>query len=1237
MLYSLFMNLQSPTHRKQLPFIPPAPRVSFLFSLVFLGLHFPLWAQSVKPKSSIKVAPNPTKTQATPRIVADLDAPNQVKSTPLNLSEYVNPFVGTGGHGHTFPGAASPFGMVQLSPDTRIDDSWDGCGGYHYDDSFIYGFSHTHLSGTGVSDYGDVLMMPIGGPRAIMPSFNPYNYRSNFNHSSEVAEAGYYSVYLPTPEVKAELTVTPHVGIHRYTYYQSMGQSKFTAKVLIDLNHRDYVISHHMYQLDQHRIGGWRQSKAWANNQWVFFVIEFSQDISRIITAQDGRKMVVEFDMGYSEGNLGSGNATVNPSKYGEGHLCEIVAKVGLSFTSEAAAIANLNAEMMGDKSFNEYRALAKQAWNEELSKIQVTSDYEAQAFRVGAQLVKTDLEKRKFYTALYHCMIHPSLASDVDGSYRGRDQKVHRVSEINPNVSRITSAKHFKVYSVFSLWDTYRALHPLLSIIDPDRTVDFVRSFLLQYQQGGKLPVWELGSCETECMIGYHSVSVIADVILKEIGVEKDAKGRTVYPFDYNLALEAMIHSAKLKDSAFLDVDGKQLGYMGIENTAESVSKLLEYAYDDWCIARVAYVLNKDDVAKNFYARSERWKNVYDEKTGFMRPRVNGGWLSPFDPKEVNNHFTEANAWQYSMYVPHDIMGMMDKLGGLKATENHLDSLFSADSRTTGRDQADISGLIGQYAHGNEPSHHMAYLYNYCGKPEKTQAIVDRVCKTFYQDSPDGLIGNEDCGQMSAWYVMSAMGIYAVCPGSNVYTTGVPQFYEVEILREGKSPFYITRGSLNTTEKTAEPLMYPDGTKWKEDGTQGKNEKMSSKDLFKIGDKPWAAHQMELPKESELPTLPSINDMKGTLAQRLLALNELKEQRALEMRNMRKVFKAAELTVSHQQLMQGDGIVFGQVGDEERDNLLLKTPKQSMVTGFVPVPVLEGVRTFKDTMRVRVSVPKGTTGVLEIHVTNKEIGLDAKEMQGKGGKKKGSQGSSNFNNIPGMILAGEGVEIITVDADGEKPYEFLLGYDAVVSAKLVDTKVYGGLPGSNPGNVTGTSDWATAVYNRKQNDFKVSLAEGLMPHPQYSAGGMGALVDEIEGSKEWRAGGWMGFYDQDFSAVIDMGSVKPVSEVTARFLQDSRAWILKPRHFSVATSTDGIHFTPWIQEVGMVDDWQNNETMIDAVTVQHTSGKNLAVKPVKARYIKVFADKYGPLPEGHLGYPYQGKGYIFIDEIQVR
>jgi hypothetical protein len=399
----------------------------------------------------------------------------------------------------------------------------------------------------------------------------------------------------------------------------------------------------------------------------------------------------------------------------------------------------------------------------------------------------------------------------------------------------------------------------------------------------------------------------------------------------------------------------------------------------------------------------------------------------------------------------------------------------------------------------------------------------------------------------------------------------------------------------------------------------------------------------MELPKESELPALPSINEMKGTLAQRNRALDEMKQQRVLEIRNMRKVFKAAELTVSHQQLMQGDGIVFGQVADADRDNLLLKTPKQTMVTGFVSVPVLEGSRTFKDSLRVRVSVPKGTNGVLVIRVTNMEMQASGVAAGGKatGEAKKKKQtlkkGMLDINSIPGMLIFGENrEEIITLDADGEKPYEFLIGYDAVVSAQLVDARVYGGLPGSNPGNVVGKSDWATAVYNRKENNYKVSLGDGVVPHPQYSAGGVGALVDEIQGSIEWRAGGWMGFYDQDFSAVIDMGSVKSVSEVSARFLQDSRAWILCPRHFSVMTSIDGVKFTPWAQEVALKDDWQNNETRIDQVTIEHTDGK-AGVKPIKARYVKVVADKYGKLPEGHLGYPYNGSGYIFMDEIQIR
>ena len=1159
----------------------------------------------------------------------------QTEATP---ADYVNPMVGTGGHGHTFPGAVWPFGMVQLSPDTRIDDSWDGCGGYYYEDSFIYGFSHTHLSGTGVSDYGDVLMMPTGGPSSRLPSFNPYAYRSRYSHSTEVAEAGYYSVYLPVYEIKVELTATERMGVHRYTYYGSMNQNKYTARVLIDLNHRDKLISHGMEQLDERRIGGWRQSKAWANNQWVYFTMEFDREISRILSSADGKQMIVEFDVERSDGERS------NPVK--------LETLVGISFTDAKGARGNLiyekdmvviRAEAKGAVNFDACRAQAKDAWNQELSKIIVTSDYEAQAFRVGAESAKRDIEKRKFYTALYHCMIHPSLASDADGRYRGRDQQIHRAGLYKEN-----APPYHKVYSVFSLWDTYRALHPLLSIVDPDRTIDFVRTFLLQYKQGGKLPVWELGSCETECMIGYHSVSVIADVMMKEIGVKRDAMGQPKYPFDYKLALEAMIHSARLKDSAFLDLSGQKLGYMGIENTAESVSKLLEYAYDDWCIARVAQALpsTPQSVVQEFYARSERWKNLYDEKIGFMRPRVNGGWLSPFDPKEVNNHFTEANAWQYSMYVPHDILGLMDKLGGVNATEKHLDSLFGTDSRTTGRDQADISGLIGQYAHGNEPSHHMAYLYNYCGKPEKAQGIIDYVCKQFYKDSPDGLIGNEDCGQMSAWYVMSAMGLYPVCPGSNVYATGVPQFYEVEIAREGKSGFLITRGEINRKEDRAGPRMYPDAMT-----TAGATDGSLERSISGVGaivkpvalKKPWAAHQMEKAKASELPALPTLKDLKGTPAARAAALKELQEQRDMELRSMRKVYAAAELTVTHQQLMQSDGLVFSEVDSADHDKLILKTAKQTVPTSFVAVPVIEGGRTFRDSLRVRVLVPKGTRGVLEIRVSNRErVALDKKGKPMKLAKGKGA-GTSAI--VSALLVKPGTMETITAEADGAKPYEFVVAYDAVVSARLTKTEVYGGLPGSNPavgkgdglGSVTlGQSDWATGVFNKKENNYSIALGDGVIPHPQYSAGGAGALVDEIQGSKEWRAGGWMGFYDQDFSAVIDMGSVRSVSEVNARFLQDSRAWILMPRSVKVWSSADGVKYTEWPQALVFKDDWQNNETLIDQLSFQHTDG-NAGVKPIKARYVKVVADKYGKLPEGHLGYPYNGSGYIFIDEIEVR
>jgi hypothetical protein len=539
-----------------------------------------------------------------------------------------------------------------------------------------------------------------------------------------------------------------------------------------------------------------------------------------------------------------------------------------------------------------------------------------------------------------------------------------------------------------------------------------------------------------------------------------------------------------------------------------------------------------------------------------------------------------------------------------------------------------------------------MAYLYNYCGKPEKAQGIIDYVCKQFYKDSPDGLIGNEDCGQMSAWYVMSSMGLYPVCPGSNVYATGIPQFYEVEIAREGKSGFLITRGEINRKEERAGPRMYPDEvtTAGATDGTFERSTSGVGAMLKPVAlKKPWAAHQMERAKASELPALPTLKDLKGTPAARAAALKELQDQRELELRSMRKVYAAAELTVTHQQLMQSDGLVFSEVDSADRDKLILKTAKQTVPTSFVSVPVIEGSRTFKDSLVIRVSVPKGTKGILEIRVSNRErVALDKK---GKPVKQAKGKGVGKSAILSALVVKPGTMETITAEADGAKPYEFVVAYDAVVSARLVNTEVYGGLPGSNPaggkgdglGSVTlGQSDWATGEFNKKENDFKVQLGEGLIPHPQYSAGGAGALVDEIQGSKEWRAGGWMGFYDQDFSAVIDLGSVQSVSEVNARFLQDSRAWILMPRTMQVWSSTDGVKYTEWPQAVAFKDDWLNNETLIDPVVIQHTDGK-VGVKPIKARYIKIEAAKYGKLPEGHLGYPYNGSGYIFMDEIGVR
>ena len=614
-----------------------------------------------------------------------------------DFASHVNPMIGTGGHGHTYPGALVPFGMMQLSPDTRLD-GWDGCSGYHYSDSIIYGFSHTHLSGTGCSDYGDILLMPASNPSYL----DDYGYASRFSHDSEVALAGYYSVFLDGPRVKAELTSGKRAGMHRYTFAERSGSRG--QWLVLNLRHRDEVLAAHYRKVDSVTLRGYRFSKAWAAKQKVFFEIRFSKPLAGSTTATDSLVTGLHFK---DDGK-------------------PLLVKVAISAVSEEGAHKNMLAEMP-DWNFDGYRKKAHAAWNGELSKL------DAKGGTPEQQII--------FYTALYHCMSAPNIYSDVDGRYRGRDDKIH------------STGGKFDYYTVFSLWDTYRAEHPLLALIDPKRTSDFINTFIRQYEEGGRLPVWELSANETDCMIGYHAVSVIWDAYSKGI------RG-----FDAHKALEAMKHSAMLRHYGLESYD--KYGFVRADDETESVSKTLEYAYDDWCIAQMAAALGKKETYYQFMCRSQSWRNVYDPTTGFMRARKNGTLYTPFSPYAVDGNYTEANAWQYSFYVPHDVEGLMEAMGGLKKFEAALDALFSAKPQTEGREQADITGLIGQYAHGNEPSHHIAYLYNYVGKPEKTRAIVKHVMDSFYHNAPDGLIGNEDCGQMSAWYVMSAMGIYPVCPG---------------------------------------------------------------------------------------------------------------------------------------------------------------------------------------------------------------------------------------------------------------------------------------------------------------------------------------------------------------------------------------------------------------------------------------------------------------------------------------
>ncbi|EJL74976.1 GH92 family glycosyl hydrolase [Chryseobacterium populi] len=653
-----------------------------------------------------------------------------------NFSQNVNPFIGTGGHGHTFPGAIVPFGMVQLSPDTRIDGSWDGCSGYHYSDSVIYGFSHTHLNGTGVSDYGDIMLMPTMGN----PSLNNKEYASKFSHKNEKATAGFYAVKLDKNNINVRLTATKRVGYHEYIF-----NNAGNANIILDLNHRDKLLEGEVKIIDSKTIEVFRRSEAWATNQYIYARIEFSKPMKISKKEVNGKQE----NQLFTGTKLALAFSTI--VKKGE----KINVKVAISPTGYEGAEKNMLAEGKSND-FESIKKLAENDWNKELSKIEVKSD-----------------DKNKltvFYTALYHVFTQPNINMDVDGKYRGRDNEFY-------------TAANFDYYSVFSLWDTFRAAHPLMTLIDRKRTSDFVNTFIRQYEQGGKLPVWELASNETECMIGYHAVSVIADAM---------AKGIT--GFDHEKAFEAS------KNSAILDIFGlnayKKNNYISIDDEHESVSKTVEYAYDDWCIAQMAKILNKKEDYQYFMKRSQSWKNLYNPKNGFMQPRKNGNWYEPFDPREVNNNYTEGNSWHYSYSVQQDIPGLIAAHGGKEKFEQFIDAIFSAADKTTGREQADITGLMGQYAQGNEPSHHIAYLYNLVDKPQKTEEKIKYILDNFYKNAPDGLIGNEDCGQMSAWYVLSSMGIYSVTPGKPEWETVTPYFDEIKLHLEDGTTRVITKNT---------------------------------------------------------------------------------------------------------------------------------------------------------------------------------------------------------------------------------------------------------------------------------------------------------------------------------------------------------------------------------------------------------------------------------------------------------
>lgn len=667
------------------------------------------------------------------------------------LTKYVNPFIGTAGPGNTYPGAAVPFGMVQLSPDIGIP-GWDRISGYFYKDSIISGFSHTHLSGTGAGDLYDILVMPTNSRFSKRIKDNNFILFSRFSHDKETASPGYYAVDLLDFGIKAELTATARTGIHKYTFPKDDA-----SQIHIDLGYAlnwDAATETQLNVVDNSTIEGYRKSTGWAKDQRVYFVIKLSKPFktfqifkndslstSPVIALKS--KIILNYDTTDNE---------------------VIILKTGLSTASINGAYKSLENEVP-DFDFEKYRAKADAVWEKELHKIEITTSNEN--------------NKKIFYTMMYQSMLAPTLLSDYNGEYKGANDKIMK-------------ADGFDRYDTFSLWDTYRAAHPLYTILHPKRVSDMINSLLAHYKETGLLPVWSLQGNETNMMIGNHAIPVIVDAYFK--GIKN---------FDTDLAYRACKESSMV-NSRQLDTY-KTLGYVPADDSNEnwSVSKTLEYAYDDWCLAQFAKALHKLSDYEYFLNRSENWRNLYDAKSKFMRPKLeNGNFINNFIPKEYTPYFCESNAWQYFWSVPQNIEGLINVLGGNDAFEKKLDTLFSLKPVKGDKLPIFSTGMIGQYAHGNEPSHHVAYLYNYIGKPWKTQKLVRDILTAQYKNAPDGHCGNEDCGQMSSWYVLSSLGFYPVNPAQGVYSFGSPLFNDATINLENGKKFVIK--AINNSNKNS-------------------------------------------------------------------------------------------------------------------------------------------------------------------------------------------------------------------------------------------------------------------------------------------------------------------------------------------------------------------------------------------------------------------------------------------------